>query len=260
MSKTEKVIVLDLIRIMNINYRSNKPNIALDMSYLIKLTGKSRRTVLRALERLSKASSFFEITMEDNTVFFPTDFRAFKLNERRSILEADVQTKHILMYILKRTKNRTQLPIESQKKVFADICTLIRQYRIKGFATIAGLIQETIKGCGYLSPSYLHSLIKSKLAENQKAEIKTEGEGKEKKQGTKKEMRREARKETRKKVKARASELTERAEVAASELIERARAAARAEYLAEYREHRRMRRAEEERVEKERQERVEKER
>jgi len=162
LSKSQKKIILAIIKIMNFRFRhrgEDRNHITLRLETFSRWTGKSKRSVLKMIHELSSIRHYISFSVEGDDVFIPLG-RNFNLHERRQGREVDIKSLHAIKFVLKKARNTTTLPLAQQQKAIDDILGLIRQYKIKYFKTISKYILATLEGCGYLSPKYLHSLIR----------------------------------------------------------------------------------------------------
>lgn len=142
MTKSEKVIVLNLIKIND--YRDNK--IRITLKRLKMWTGKSRRSVLSFVDTLSKC---FHIIRQGNTLII--DCMGFQL---RAVSEADIRNIHLINYRLSKAK------IDADRKDIKDTNTVFKQYKINVAKTITKVIDTVINSVGMLIPSVVNKVAK----------------------------------------------------------------------------------------------------
>ncbi|MCL2236496.1 MAG: hypothetical protein FWB98_08670 [Defluviitaleaceae bacterium] len=181
-SKSEKVIILNLIRRMGYffgrgsDYKGKK-TIPLRLETLINWTGKTRRSVMRILERLQENfDNFVNFALDGNNVFVMRQSDEnnkhtktnFNLHERRVLKERDIKIFHAVGFVLDKLKVTTELDDEHQQETLTNICNTIKLYNVKSFNEIVNYIATTLKDSGYLSMKYFHSLLRQQKANSEK--------------------------------------------------------------------------------------------
>jgi len=134
LSLSQIIFILRIIRIMNFGSRKERNNyISLRLETIMGWVGKSRRSVLKMIKKMSSIKHFLSFEVEGNNVFIPLDYNKFRLNEHSPRKEADIKTFHALKHVLRKTKNKGLFVGDDIMNMAKDICGLIRQYKVKDF-------------------------------------------------------------------------------------------------------------------------------
>ena len=164
-----KKIILNIMRIMYLHFKTNKEGINLNIKTIMRWTGTSRRSVMDMLANiagLKGSEKILEISMCGNTVIIPLNHGLdFKLHERRPRTEADTKAIHAVHYAI----NKMKQAVTSYQGIL-DVCTVLRQYKLKGFILISGIVMRSIKECGYFSAKHIHHLIREMLGQERAAD------------------------------------------------------------------------------------------
>jgi len=144
-SRSEKVIILQILRLMNLHIKKDFMTISYDA--LIKWTDKSLRSVKKIVKRLSK---ILKITVSIGKIL--VDHR-HRLPNRREEKEVHVRNAHIVAYVLHKTK------VEANQEDFFDALIVLKQYKVKSFLKVKNIVMEAIKSCGYLCARWINAAL-----------------------------------------------------------------------------------------------------
>ncbi len=145
LTKGEKIIVLNLFKIAH-----NRHSIKITINTLLKWTERCQQSIKKYIQVLSK---YFNIERKNNLFIFNINAHFF----RKSDSEKDIRNKHIINYLLKKTKT------SEEPGATKEVSKLFNQYSKIDPNIIFDIIEKSLKSIGILNVKYVHKYLSNYL-------------------------------------------------------------------------------------------------